>query len=391
MTLQYHEDDESGAEGSDEKEDEDEASGMGDQSSDSNDSDDSNGESNINGTKDKPRNPFESEEAFEKMMKKIVGKVIFEYQTCKKSRTQCGNEERAARKEKAKKEKIEENKQTWNQFCGPGPNPESIQINMQSKISTSWNQEVAKILLQEVLKKINNNEWNFCPECSKAYFFELIECKMDHVKSYWTNAQPKYKEDGEKETIEETETHLITKKDEREKIAQADARCYSMSRTDLIHKLYSSLQQRYERRLKTLDRTIELKIEENVPDLDAWKWSQKLVKTLSLDGISSDESDIDDDGMVILHPRKMPWHPDVKLVMKVVDKQSLVDKDVFLQKWAKPGYRSKRLTRGLSRHNAPTGHPRALYSEEWLKKLSTKKRCKLMISKKEFHWMKLDN
>lgn len=48
---------------------------------------------------------------------KVVGKALFEFQSRKKSRTQRRNEERAARKKKAEKEKFEEDKGMRNQFC----------------------------------------------------------------------------------------------------------------------------------------------------------------------------------------------------------------------------------------------------------------------------------
>lgn len=273
---------------------------------------------------------------------------------------------------------------------GPGPDLESLQIDMRSKISTPWNQEVAEILLNIVLKTKDDDKWSFLPERSEAYFIELIESKMERAKSYWTYAQPKYKEDGQKETTEETEARMVTEKDKREKMARADARRHNVSRINLIHGIYLCLGQRYERRMRTLDDTIELKEEENAPDLEAWRWSRKVVKTLGEAGMSSDESEVDEEGVIIFRPRIMPWRPNVETLMRITDKQSLIDKDLFSQKGAKPGYRSRNMTRGFSRREPPTGRPKSFYDKEWLKQQSERKVRKLNISQEKFRWIKLN-
>lgn len=105
-------DDESGAEEGDGEGDGDEGKDTGgDKSSDSDE------EGHSNNRKGRSKNPFESEEAFEKMMKKVLGKALFEFESRKRSRTQRGNEERAARKKKAEKERFKEDKVTRNYFC----------------------------------------------------------------------------------------------------------------------------------------------------------------------------------------------------------------------------------------------------------------------------------
>lgn len=119
---------------------------------------------------------------------------------------------------------------------GPGPDPKDLRIDMRSPISTAWNQEVVNYLLDAVLEKIDKDDkWSFLPERSDAYLAEIIEDKMKRAKTNWMNAQPKFNEDGEKETIEEVEGRMVTTKDERGKIVRASTRRQSVSFIHSVH------------------------------------------------------------------------------------------------------------------------------------------------------------
>jgi len=53
--------------------------------------------------------------------------------------------------------------------------------------------------------------------------------------------------------------------------------------------------QRYERRIKTIDRMIKLKEDdEDASDLEIWEWLKSLFETLGVEGVSSDESEVDE-------------------------------------------------------------------------------------------------
>ena len=119
---------------------------------------------------------------------------------------------------------------------GPGPDANDLRIDMRSSISTAWNQEVVNYLLDAVLEKVDKEEkWDFLPERSDAYFAELIEDKMKRAKTNWMNAQQKFNEDGEKETIEEVEERMVTTKDEKGKIGQAYTRRQSVRFIHSVH------------------------------------------------------------------------------------------------------------------------------------------------------------
>jgi hypothetical protein len=119
---------------------------------------------------------------------------------------------------------------------GPGPDANDLRIDMRSSISTAWNQEVVNYLLDAVLEKVDKEEkWDFLPERSDAYFAELIEDKMKRAKTNWMNAQQKFNEDGEKETIEEVEERMVTTKDEKGKIGRAYTRRQSVRFIHSVH------------------------------------------------------------------------------------------------------------------------------------------------------------
>jgi hypothetical protein len=119
---------------------------------------------------------------------------------------------------------------------GPGPDADDLRIDMRSPISTAWNQEVVNYLLGAVLEKVDKEDkWGFLPERSDAYFAELIEDKMKRAKTNWLNAQQKFNEDGEKETIEEVEERMVTTKEEKGKIARTSTRRQSVRFIHSVH------------------------------------------------------------------------------------------------------------------------------------------------------------
>jgi hypothetical protein len=59
---------------------------------------------------------FESEEAFERMMKRAIEKAVFALQVNKR-KPKRGNDERVARKKATQKEKYQEDKSERSKFC----------------------------------------------------------------------------------------------------------------------------------------------------------------------------------------------------------------------------------------------------------------------------------
>jgi hypothetical protein len=115
---------------------------------------------------------------------------------------------------------------------GPGPNPEDLRIDMKGKINSNWNLQVIEILLAELKKK----DWDGLPQRSEAYLVDLIEGKLERVRTCWRNAQPKLKETGEVETIADVESRMTKKKDDQDRANRA----YSRRRNVCLHDIYCS-------------------------------------------------------------------------------------------------------------------------------------------------------
>ena len=103
---------------------------------------------------------------------------------------------------------------------GPGPNPADLRIDMKGKINSIWNLQVIEILLEAFKKK----DLDDLPERSEAYMVDLIEVKLERVRTCWRNAQPRLKETGEPETIADVEKRMVGGKDDRGRANRAYSR-----------------------------------------------------------------------------------------------------------------------------------------------------------------------
>ena len=70
--------------------------------------------------------------------------------------------------------------------------------------------------------------------------------------------------------------------------------------------------------------------------------------------------------------------------MAVIDKQRIVDRDIYTPKGANPGPRSRNRKKGVSRRRPPAGLPRSQYDKEWLKTQTKRQVRRLFISKSKF-------
>jgi len=103
---------------------------------------------------------------------------------------------------------------------GPGPDPEDLRIDMKGKINSIWNLQVIEILLAELKKR----DWDGLPRRSEAYLVDLIEGKLERVRTCWRNAQPRLKETGEAETLADVESRMTKKKDDQDRANRAYSR-----------------------------------------------------------------------------------------------------------------------------------------------------------------------
>ncbi|KAG1895935.1 uncharacterized protein F5891DRAFT_983797 [Suillus fuscotomentosus] len=174
---------------------------------------------------------------------------------------------------------------------------------------------------------------------------------------------PKVTAKGVLETPAEVEERLIVKKDE--------------------------LLKKYLRRATVLDHLVKQKTDDKEEDLPAWQWLQQLVKTLGECGMSSEESDLENDIETVLRVKNMVWRRAVERKLDIVDHQRLADDDIFAPQGSKPMKRIRAAGNPKTSRVPAEELPKALYSEEWLMGLSKRQVEKLSISDKRFKWMQV--
>lgn len=105
----------------------------------------------------------------------------------------------------------------YNLERGHGPNRDDLRIDMQGKVGSKWNTEVADILLNEFLKLKNDPGWNGLGNPSDAYFLDMIQMKLEQVRGHWRAAQLRFMESGNVETNSDIEVRMKETKAEQER------------------------------------------------------------------------------------------------------------------------------------------------------------------------------
>ena len=142
--------------------------------------------------------------------------------------------------------------------------------------------------------------------------------------------------------------------------------------------------------MTTLERIIEIKVEEQASDEAVWRWLSTVVEKLGEDGMSSDESDTDTrTGLPIYRVKNMKWRHKMAYELDMVDKLRLQDRDIYSQKGAKPTARFRDDRNRESQRIAPKDLPKRMYSSLWLQGLTPQARRKVMVSDKDFAWLSL--
>jgi hypothetical protein len=104
--------------------------------------------------------------------------------------------------------------------------------------------------------------------------------------------------------------------------------------------------------------------EEN--EIVLWQWLLKLVETLGVDGMSSEESD-DESGMEIrFHVKRLPWRRDLTKELGLIDEVRMRQEGIFGRQGSKPVKRIRENVRRVSTRRAARSLPKALYNQEWL-------------------------
>ncbi|KAI6135461.1 hypothetical protein EV401DRAFT_2063117 [Pisolithus croceorrhizus] len=130
-------------------------------------------------------------------------------------------------------------------------------------------------------------------------------------------------------------------------------------------------------------------MEGNEDDAGAWKWLQRLVKTLGEHGMSSDESDIGNDVEEVLRVKNMGWRRSIARELDLVDLQWLVDTDIFAPQGSRPMRRIRAPGNLESCRDAVKGLPLSLYDSAWVASLRQHQLDELNTCEEQFSWMQI--
>jgi hypothetical protein len=270
---------------------------------------------------------------------------------------------------------------------GPGPNPQNLAFDLANGSRTPWNAKVLDLLLTELQERCTQEGWPF--QRSDRYYKAIIEERYKRLWTVWKAAQPKVTEKGVLETAAEVEDRVNTKKDETLKAVRQSTRRRNVSPQSQAHFDTQHLPQKYVRRITVLKHLVEQKSDQKDEDLPAWQWLQRLVKILGDGGMSSEESDVENEFECVLRVKNMGWQREIERELNIVDHQRMLDDDIFAPQGSKPLKRIRAPGNPKTTRKPTTGLPEIFYNSKWLAGLSEREVEGLEITNEMFKWMKV--
>jgi hypothetical protein len=104
--------------------------------------------------------------------------------------------------------------------------------------------------------------------------------------------------------------------------------------------------------------------------------------------MSSEESDAENEVESVLQVKNMEWQHCVSAELDIVDRQRVLDADIFASQGSKPVKRIRASANPLSCRDAVEGLLLALYDPAWLEGLNLHETNHLAISRTDYLWMK---
>ncbi|KAG1720459.1 uncharacterized protein EDB91DRAFT_1088835 [Suillus paluster] len=245
------------------------------------------------------------------------------------------------------------------------------------RMSTHMNMKTAQVPITKISPLISNVGPK-APGTIKSLACCLKNCGEGVTKraghsEVWTAAQPKVTTKGGLETLAEVEQRLISEKDKTLKATRQTTR----------------RKNKYLHRVKVLDHLVKYQTDENEENLPAWQWLQQLVGTLGEDGMSSEESNVENDIETVLRVKNMTWCRAIKWELDIIDHQRIMDDDIFAPQGSKPMKWICSARNPTTSRKEGDGLPKALYNEEWLAGLTKCQVEGLSISDGRFKWMRV--
>jgi hypothetical protein len=113
------------------------------------------------------------------------------------------------------------------------------------------------------------------------------------------------------------------------------------------------------------------------------------VKTLGESGMSSEESDVENDIKTVLRVKNITWHCEIEQELDIIDHQRIMDDDIFAPQGSKPMKWIRSAGNPMTSRTEVDGLPKALYNEEWLTGLTKHQVERISMSDETFRWMKV--
>lgn len=109
-----------------------------------------------------------------------------------------------------------------------------------------------------------------------------------------------------------------------------------------------------------------MKKENKTGDLKVWEWVLMVLEQYGVEGVSSDESGIED-MQVICRPKFMPWRRDISLILQKLEWERIKPgQTIYANKGQTPRKQVRLRSNTKSKRPPPIGLPRALYNPEYL-------------------------
>jgi hypothetical protein len=257
-----------------------------------------------------------------------------------------------------------------------GPDPFDLCWDFDHSASSDWNQMVISMLVCKLAGLREEEKWTTAPKMH-SYWVEAITQKFNHIRTVVSKAKPCILDSLSAETNDQVAKRLVRAKEESQKKARWDSRRMLVS-DRLIPVVFAMLNkiQKYKHRLQAITLASQVN-EENGKNEDthAWRFLCGVVQTLGSDGMSSDESGVDD-MEPIFFTSLVPWRRDMGRELKIIDSShSPTTKGAKAAKHVKStNVTSRTLVKGL---------PPPFYNSLWLEKNQK------MASKDTFQWLEL--
>ena len=206
---------------------------------------------------------------------------------------------------------------------GDGPSLSLPKIDMDGKISSPWNVKLIKLLAEEAMTiRQELPDLEELPIRSQAYYEDLVKDHMERARTAWKKTQPQTLASGQVETSEQVKSRLAIAHAKREKAARRTSRRMGVRYFyGVIGQLILSPLKRYDRRKQDVQHMIRIKKLERADDLFIWEWLGKLIEYLGPVGMSSDDTEFDDETMAKEYvARELPWRRNVAAPMKKIDR-----------------------------------------------------------------------